>query len=323
MDTSLCFMMVLIASTMAGCQRHGDQFFSGYAEAEYVRLASPIGGTLQRLHVKRGDTIDKGRLIFELEQEAERAARDEAAAHVAREEARLENLIKGKRPDEVLAIQAQISAAEASRKLASQQLARQQQLVRSGFVSAAAIDEARTAYNQASQRVSELTAQLRIARSGARPDEIDAARQDVAAAGEALAQAEWKLKQKRLDSPAHAQVIDILYQEGELVPPASPVVTLLPPANIKARFFVPEPMLGKLRIGTGLTLRCDQCDAPIAARVSYISPQAEYTSPLIYSRENRANLVFMIEALPASDQARRLHPGQPLEIRLTDAPAKL
>src|SRR5690606_37338815 len=112
-------------------------------------------------------------------------------------------------------------------------------------------------------------------------------------------------------------VVDVLFREGEWVPPGAPVISLLPPQNIKARFFVDEKMLGRLRLGQRVTLQCDGCDAPLEAAISFIAPEAEYTAPLIYSNENRATLVFMIEARPAPEQARRLHPGQPLEIRLT------
>lgn len=115
---------------------------------------------------------------------------------------------------------------------------------------------------------------------------------------------------------------DVYYREGELVPAGSPVVSLLAPENIKARFFVPEMMLGELSLGRDVVLICDGCGAPIPAKISYISREAEYTSPLIYSKENRSTLVFMIEARPAIEASRRLHPGQPLEIRLADAASK-
>ena len=113
----------------------------------------------------------------------------------------------------------------------------------------------------------------------------------------------------------------MLYREGEFVPAGSPVITLLPPQNIKARFFVPETALAALRLGQRVTLRCDGCGADIGARISFIAAEAEYTTPLIYSKENRAHLVFMVEARPTPADALRLHPGQPLEIGLDARPA--
>ena len=96
----------------------------------------------------------------------------------------------------------------------------------------------------------------------------------------------------------------------------SPVVTVLPPANVKVRFFVPEPRLGAMRVGQRVEVSCDGCGAPVAAQVTYISPQAEYTPPVIYSRESRAKLVFLVEARANAADSARLHPGQPVDVKL-------
>ena len=110
-------------------------------------------------------------------------------------------------------------------------------------------------------------------------------------------------------------VVDTFYQEGEFVPAAYPVVSMLPPGNIKVRFFVPETVLGTLSVGQKLAVSFDGSNGTIPAAISYISPQSEYTPPVIYSRETRSKLVFMVEALPAADAAAGLHPGQPVDVR--------
>jgi HlyD family secretion protein len=94
------------------------------------------------------------------------------------------------------------------------------------------------------------------------------------------------------------------------------VVAILPPENVKARFFVPETKLGAVRIGQPVQLRCDGCAAPIAAKVTYIAPQAEFTPPVIFSKDSRARLVFLVEARPSREDATKLHPGQPLDVTL-------
>jgi HlyD family secretion protein len=301
---------------LAGCSDKPADYFPGYAEAEYVRLAAPIGGMLTRLQVQRGDRVARNASAFALEQESERAAREQAAFEAQRAQAQLANLKKGKRPDEVAAVRAQLAQAQAALQLSSDNLKRQQKLVADHFVSPATLDETRSALKRDQGRVNELRAQLRVAQQGARPDEIEAAEKDLQAAEAQLAQAEWRLDQKTQRMPAAGEVTDVLYREGEFVPAGNPVVTLLPPQNIKARFFVPETLLGKLQLGQDVTLRCDGCNAPIAARISFIATEPEYTSPLIYSKENRATLVFMIEAKPSPQDAQRLHPGQPLEVHL-------
>ena len=304
---------------LAGCGDKPADYFPGYAEAEYVRLATPIAGTLTRLHVQRGDNVDRDAPAFVLEQDSERAAREEAASRLQRAQAQLANLKKGRRPDEVAAVQAQLAQAEAALKLSTSNLERQKQLVADKFIAPANLDEARSAVDRDRGRVNELRAQLRVANLGARPDEIDAAEQELKAAQAQLAQADWRLTQKTQRIPVAGNVADVLYREGEFVQAGSPVVSLLPPQNIKLRFFVPETQFGTLRLGQEVVVQCDGCKAAIPARISYLSPGPEYTSPLIYSKENRAALVFMIEARPAPDQAASLHPGQPVEVRLAQA----
>jgi len=100
------------------------------------------------------------------------------------------------------------------------------------------------------------------------------------------------------------------------VPAGKPVVSLLPPANIKLRFFVPETLVGSLKTGQRVTANCDGCSAPIAATISYIAPNSEFTPPVIFSKESRAKLVFMIEAVPAAADATKLKPGQPVDVTL-------
>ncbi|HVK94699.1 MAG TPA: HlyD family efflux transporter periplasmic adaptor subunit [Noviherbaspirillum sp.] len=312
---------IALALLLGSCTDKAGDYFPGYAEAEYVRLAAPIAGTLIKLHVQRGDHIERNAPALVLEQESERAAREEAASRVQRAQAQLANLKKGRRPDEIAALQAQLAQAEAALRLSGSNLARQRQLVADKFIAPALLDEARAAVQRDQARSHELQAQLRVARLGARSDEIDAAQQELNAAQAQLAQAEWKLAQKTQRSPVAADVVDVLYREGEFVPAGSPIVSLLPPQHIKVRFFVPETMLGTLRLGQRVVLHCDGCTAAVAARISYLSPAPEYTSPLIYSKENRAALVFMIEARPLPEQAQVLHPGQPVEVRLANPKA--
>jgi HlyD family secretion protein len=310
-------LLGIAAALLPGCNDRPPDFYSGYAEADYVRIASPIGGSLSKLYLQRGDQATANAPAFVLEQDSERAAREEASARLQRAQAQLSDLNKGKRPDEIAALQAQLAEGHAALTLANADLARQQQLQAAHFVSPAQLDSARAAVEREQARGNDLRAQIRVAQLGARSDAIAAARQDIKTAEAQLAQADWKLVQKTQRTITAGEVADVLYREGEWVPAGSPVISLLPPQNIKARFFVPQAVLGSLHIGQHATLQCDGCAAPIAASISFIATQAEYTSPLIYSKENRATLVFMIEARPAPAAAIQLHPGQPLEIRLS------
>lgn len=309
-------IIVLACLLAASCARHADDFIPGYAEGEYVRLAAPIAGTLAKVYVKAGDKVAADAPAFVLEQESERAERAEAQSRVQRAQSQLADIRKGKRPDELAAVKAQLAQAQADYALSSADLARQQKLIDAHFIAPARLDAARAAVARDLARVNELRAQLRVAQLGARSDEIDAAAQDQKAAEAQLAQASWKVDQKVRRIPQAGDVTEVFFREGELVPAGSPVVSILPPENIKARFFVTEPAVGSLALGQQVSLRCDGCGDPIPATISFIARSAEFTSPVIYSKENRASLVFLVEARPAPQQARRLHPGQPLEVRL-------
>jgi HlyD family secretion protein len=150
-------------------------------------------------------------------------------------------------------------------------------------------------------------------RSGRRPDEIRAADAEAAAARAALTQADWRLRQRAVVAPAAATVVDTLFVQGEWVPAGAPVVSMLPPGNVKVRFFVPETKVMAVKVGQPVSVTCDGCAAPMEAKVTYVASQAEYTPPVIYSRDNRAKLVFLVEARASGAQLR---PGQPVDVVL-------
>jgi len=305
-----------VAAAVAGCAKPSAEGYPGYAEGDYVRLSAPVAGTLAKLHLQRGDRVEAAAPAFVLEQDSERAAREEAESRLRAAQQQLANLRTGKRPDELAAVRAQLAQAQAALGLSTAELARVAKLVAEQFNSPATLDQARADVARDQARVNELQAQLRVAMQGARPAEIGAAEQEAKAAQAQLAQAEWRVAQKTQRVPAAGDVVDVLYREGEYVPQGGPVLTLLPPGNLKARFFVPQAVVGTLAIGQAVSLQCDGCGGPIPARLSFIAREAEFTSPLIYSRANRSALVFMVEARPEPAQARRLHPGQPLDVRL-------
>jgi HlyD family secretion protein len=157
---------------------------------------------------------------------------------------------------------------------------------------------------------------------GSRSDQVAGAEANVSALDAALARAEWDLSQKRQTAPVAGSVFDTLYREGEWVAAGRPVVALLPPQHVKVRTFVPQPWLGSIHVGDALEVRVDGAKEPYTAKVSFISPRAEYTPPVIYSRESREKLVFMVEGVFDAAAAAKLHPGQPVDVRFKSAPAR-
>ena len=312
------FMPVLLiaCATISACSSDTKGLYQGYAEGEYVRVAAPFAGNLNALSVQRGTLVKTGAPLFILEQENERAARSEAENRLQRAEAQLANLKKGKRPSELEAVRAQRAQATAALKLSQRSFQRDEKLAAQGFISKQKLDDGRTRLAGDKARIAELEAQLTTAGLAARTDEIRAAEADAAAARAVLKQADWKLAQKTVTAPLDGLVDDTFYTQGEWIPAGSPVLALLPPQNIKVRFFVPEPQLGALKLGQTITISCDGCKNSVTAQVSFISSQAEYTPPVIYSKENRTKLVYLVEARTSPQQAMTLHPGQPVDIKL-------
>jgi HlyD family secretion protein len=306
----------LASLLVAACGGHESAGWSGYAEADYVYVASPLAGTLLTLEVEAGQQVARGKPLFGLESESERAAREEASARVEVAQFQADNTDKGKREPEVAINQAQLTQARAAAALAQADVVRKRELVARDFISRAQLDEAQAALVQAQARVAELSSTVQVARLPARADERAAADAQVQAARYSLAQSEWRQQQKRQAAPVDAQVADTFFRPGEFVAAGQPVVALLPTANIKARFFVPEGDLPRVALGQALLVECDGCGAPIGARVTHIATRPEYTPPVIYSNSQRSKLVFMVEAKPAPADAARLRPGQPLGVRL-------
>jgi HlyD family secretion protein len=286
----------------------------GYVEGEFVYVASPLSGELEKLAVKRGAQVKKGELLFALECVAETAARDEAQERLAQARAQLEDTRKGQRPTEIESLEAQLRQASAALALSAQELARQELLAKTGATPSADLDRARSAHDQRSASVAELEADLKTARLGSRVDVVESAEQETKARAATLAKAEWDLAQKQQSATQDGAVFDTLYREGEWVAAGKPVVVLLPPANVKVRAFVKQALVATIHAGDEVRVFVDGVAEPIAGRVTFISPQVEYTPPVIYSKESREKLVVLIEARFDDAVSARLHPGQPVDV---------
>lgn len=129
-----------------------------------------------------------------------------------------------------------------------------------------------------------------------------------------LGWSETRLARRNAYSPADGTIQQIYYRPGETVSAGKPMLALLPPQNLKFRFFVPEPLLPEIKYGETVTVSCDGCEKGLTAKVSFIARSAEYTPPVIYSLDERAKLVFLIEARPVEPEKFRV--GQPVTVTL-------
>jgi HlyD family secretion protein len=129
-----------------------------------------------------------------------------------------------------------------------------------------------------------------------------------------LAWSDTRLARRQAYSPADGTIEQIYFRPGESVPANRPVVALLPPQNLKLRFFAPETLLPEIKYGKAVTVSCDGCEKGLTAKVSFIARSAEYTPPVIYSLDERAKLVYLIEARP--DRPEKFRVGQPVTVTL-------
>ena len=305
-----------LAVLLPGCSGSRSGSYQGYVEGEFVYLSSSQPGHLEHLTVVRGQQVGSGAPVFTLEATEEKAEQHQAQQQLAAAAAQLADLQTGKRPPEIAVIRAQLLQAQAAAGKSAQQRERDAAQYRAGGISREQLEATLAQATSDAAHVSELQSQLDVARLPGREQQLRVQENQVQAARAVLAQADWRVDQKSIAAPAAGLVYDTMYREGEWVAAGSPVVRMLPPRNIKVRFFVPEGVLGTVSLGGRVSLHCDGCAADIPATITYVSSEAEYTPPVIYSNETRGKLVYMIEAHPSAADAPKLHPGQPLAVQL-------
>jgi HlyD family secretion protein len=297
---------------LTGCGDRPNGRLLGYVEGDYVYAAAESSGRIATLAVKRGDHVEAGAPLFTLDLTREQAALAQAEADLAQAKAKLTDLTKGNRPEEIAVIQAQLDSAKASLKLSEPRVQRRRELVKSNIVGVEQVDEAEAAILEDRNKIAEMAARLNVAKLPARDDALAAAGMAVAAQEQAVKAAQWDVDHRQILAPAAGFVEDVYYRVGEMPMQGQAVIQLLPPENLKLRLYVGEPELGGYKIGDQLRVYCDGCVPGLTAHISFISHDAEFTPPVIYSRESRAKLVYLIELKP-DDPTQPWHPGQPIE----------
>lgn len=289
--------------------------YSGYVEGEYVSLASQEAGSIVEIAVKRGDRVTNGQLVARLDDVDAAAAVRAARGELSRAKAELADLESGKRPEEIAVTRAELAEAEASLAESTRRLARQMELVSRKIVSQAAVDEAQAAHDRAVAQVEALKRRITVEELPAREAAIEAARSAVETRHAQLEEAEWRLAQHTVKAPAAGLIDLVLRRPGEMAGPEAPVVSLLPDENRVVRFFVPEALRAEIKLSDRVALACNGCPEGLEAEVRYVSSEAEFTPPVIYSVESRQKLVYMVEAVPVA-AAGTLSPGQIVDVTL-------
>jgi HlyD family secretion protein len=299
---------VLIAAALVAWRLlAGDghkRMLSGYVEGEDLYLAAPVSGTVAEVAAVEGTRVAAGQRLFTIDPATLSAQGQQAEAGVAA--ARTQIAAAEANAEQA---GADVAAAAAMAERARRDLARLLSVARADARAVAGrdIDQARAALREAEARVA-----AAHQTESARRAQIGAARAEAAQAQGGAREVQIRVGQLAPAAPAPGRIEQVFFQRGEWVPANQAVVALLPDAKVKLRFYVPEGEAPRYAPGRIVHFACDGCAAGLAARISYVSPRPEFTPPIIFSRETRDRLVFLVEALPTHPE--RLQPGLPVDV---------
>lgn len=309
---------------IAGCRRGGDGAIrlNGRVEAALVDLAPKVAGRVVEVKVREGDRVKAGDLLVTLDlgETALSVERDRDALGSA--EARLKDLRSGSRSQEVAAAEADLADRKAAVDLAKKELARQETLMAKKVGIPRDLDRAKTelARSQAAQRASE--ERLALAREGFRKYQTEQAAADAKRAATVLKQSETVAREAEIRAPADGVVLHRMAEPGLLLGAGQPALTMAFADRLYVRTFVPETRLGQVRQGTAATVTVDAFPGKsFPARVTEISPTAEFTPKAVETREERVNLVYAAKVDLDAGWDAPLVPGQPAEVVVEESAA--
>lgn len=281
-----------------------ERYLSGYIEGESLFLAAPVAGTVTTISAVEGARVSPGQHLFTIDPATLTAQGQQAQANVAAARTQISSAEATARQADAETAAAAAEAGRARADLARLLSVRQDD---PAAVAGKDIDAARAALREASARVA---AARRTA--DARRAQVSAARAQAEEAVGGQREVQIRVNQLAPVAPAAARVEEVYFQPGEWVSANQPVVSLLPDDKVKVRFYVPEEQVARYRPGRNVRFSCDSCPSGLSATIRYVSPRPEFTPPVIFSRDSRDRLVFLVEAYPA--RPARLQPGLPVDV---------
>jgi len=311
MDGFLAWLFGLVALVIPGFGVTEPPGYNGYVEARYVYASSTTAGPIETMSVREGDAVLAGDLLFRLRSEQQIALLSGAEARVAAAEAGLKNLTTGSRADELDVIQASLQKAQADMSLAKDSATRSERLFEQGLVPQSKLDQDRATLASAEAAVRQLEAQLKVAGLPARSEQQVQAEANLAAAHADAEKANADLADRTITAPAAGRIERVFFDAGEIVAAGTPVISILPERALKVKFYVPETARAGLALGDQLVVSCDGCPEGLTASISFFASDPQFTPPVIYSRDERQRLSYLVEA---TLDGASLHPGQPVTV---------
>jgi HlyD family secretion protein len=303
-----------LASLLTACSNDSNTV-PGYVEGRYVYAASYASGYLEHLNVHRGQMVKAGQVLFVLNNQPESDELAESVASAASANETWQDMQLGERPSKIAALQEQITGAEAEANYASWLYKHNKRLALGKVISISALKQYKANAESDNASVNQLKDDLITANLGARIHQQLAQMQNYKASVAAAKKQQWILSTKTYVAPGDGFIQDTFYREGEFVTASQTVLSLLEPKHIKLVFYIPEPRLSQLKLGQVIHFSCDGCQSA-QANIDYISSQAEYTPPVLFTQHARKSLVYRIEAALPEAIALQYHPGQPISVQL-------
>jgi HlyD family secretion protein len=310
----LAALLALLGFALAaGCRKRADpkdQGYQGIVEFDERKLGFEVGGRLAQVFVRRGQEVQEGALLAKLDDELESAARQARVGEAEAAHAEVELLEAGSRPEEIRSMSAQVQAARASEELLKKKVVRERELNARGVTPQAALDEVEAQLERATAERLSLEQKLSSLRRGARKEEVERAKARASASRSSVTLEEVRLGRHELRAALSGQVLDVHFDQGEIVGAALPVVTLADTHHPYAEVFVPQAELAGIRQNTKALVRVDSLSQQLPAHVEYVSQRTEFTPRFLFSEQERPNLVIRVR-VRIDDGAQRLHAGVP------------
>lgn len=316
---------LLVAAVRGLVLRHGNGdpnhvLASGTIEATEVKIAFRMAGILATRAVDEGDQVTAGAVLATLDSREQQARIREAEAALAVAQASQRDLEQGYLPEEVAQARAAVEEATAQVTNLRQQAQRSQELFPNGGVSQERLDADRAAADAAAARLAAAQQRLKQLRGGYRSEQIDSARARTAQAEAVLAALQVQLEDMSAHSPIDGVVTRKHAEPGETLGAGSPVVTVAELARPKVRVYIPEGEIGRIKLGAAASASVDSFPGrTFPGKVSFISPQAEFTPKNVQTYEERVKQVFAVDVQMQNPEGL-LKPGMPADVTI-EAPA--
>jgi HlyD family secretion protein len=305
-------LVLSIVGLGAACdpERRMPPGYQGVIEHDDRHLGFQVGGKLAKIHYQRGDVIEEGALIAELDDTAELPVLRAREADLARAKAQAALVYAGPREEEVRATMAELDGARAELRDARSNLERNLALPEEAATAASLVSDLRAAHASARARVRMLEQRLKQLREGARPEELAAADAAVRAAEAAVAAEEERLALYSMRCASRVKVLDIPVRVGEVLAAGATVATVADTTHPYVDVFVPQQDLSGLSVGLPARLRIDAEGDLFFGRIEHIAPTTEFTPRFLFSPRERPNLVVRVR-VRIDDPDERLHAGVP------------